>query len=40
VALLVKVTARMFLKQEGFSTTNRIYSTARVNVLPLPADAL
>ena len=40
VALLVNVTARIFLKLRGLSINNLIYSTARVNVLPLPALAL
>ena len=40
VALLVKVTASMFLKQAGLSMSNFMYSTASVKVFPLPALAL
>ena len=40
VALLVKVTASMFLKQSGLSISSLMYSTASVKVFPLPALAL
>ena len=40
VALFVKVTARIFLKQAGLSISSFMYSTASVNVFPLPALAL
>ena len=40
VALLVKVTARMFWYSIGLIMSKEMYSTAKVNVFPEPAEAL
>lgn|SRR5574344_583502 len=40
VALLVKVTAKICRYARGLAISSLMYSTARVNVLPDPADAL